>query len=98
VARFVLVIAAQFPYIDDVNINLTGIAFASSHIFTLSTFGSAIQTRGYLGQYRASNVAIASRSSPPNPPTGFARGRFFTSKSRPHCHRNSTAVHRSRTH
>jgi len=26
------------PYIDDVNINLTAVAFASSRIFTLSTF------------------------------------------------------------
>jgi len=81
------------PYIDDVNINLTGVAFASSRIFTLSTFGSAIHARGHLGQHRAFNVAIASRSPPPSPPTGFARGRFFTSKNRPHCHRNSTTVH-----
>jgi hypothetical protein len=48
---------------------------------------SAIQARDHLGLYRASNVAIASRSPPPSPPTGFARGRFFTSKDRPHCHR-----------
>jgi Phosphopantetheine attachment site len=40
------------------------------------------------------HVAIASRSPPPSPPTGFARGRFFISKNRPHCHRNSTTVHR----
>src|SRR5262249_21980850 len=93
-ARFILVIAVQFPNIDDVNINLTGVAFASTHIFTLSTFGNAIQARGHVGQYRASDVAIASRSPPPSPPTGFARGRLFTSKSRPHCHRNFAAVHR----
>src|SRR5262249_25106116 len=68
--RFVPVIAAQFPYIDDVNINLTGVAFASSRIFTLSTFGSAIQARAHLGRYRASNVAIASRSPPPAPRPG----------------------------
>src|SRR5262249_18192610 len=49
---------------------------------------SAIQARDHLCLYRASNVAIASRSPPPSPPTGFARGRFFTSKDRPHCHRN----------
>src|SRR5215467_3611971 len=91
------------PYIDDVNINLTGVAFASSRIFTLSTFGSAIQARGHLGQHRAFNVAIASRSPPPSPPTGFARGRFFTSKDRPHCHRLAIARtdqprHVERTH
>jgi len=32
--------------------------------------------------------------TPQPPDTGFARGRFFTSKNRPHCHRNSTTVHR----
>src|SRR5262245_24321942 len=68
------------PYIDDVNINLTGVTFASSRIFTLSTFGSAIQARGHVGQYRASDVAIASRSPTPSPPTGCARGRFFASE------------------
>jgi hypothetical protein len=37
-------------HIDDVNVHLTGVAFAGSRIFTLSTFGSAIQARGLLGQ------------------------------------------------
>src|SRR5262249_2363969 len=32
--------AAQFPYIDDVNIYLTGVAVAGRRIFTLSTFGT----------------------------------------------------------
>jgi len=89
--------------IDNVNIDLTGVVFASSRIFTLSILGSAIQARGHLGQYRASNIAIASRSPPPSPPTGFARGRFFTSKDRPHCHRLAIARtdqprHVERTH
>jgi len=53
------------PYIDDVNIHLTGVAFAGSRIFTLSTFDGAIQTRGRLGQHRASNIAIATRFRDP---------------------------------
>src|SRR5262249_34837200 len=73
------------PYIDDVNINLTDVALAGRCIFTLSIFGSAIQTRGSLGRLRASNIAIADSAIPvpPTPRTGFARGRFFTSKNRP---------------
>src|SRR5262249_26140385 len=43
---------------------------------------------GRLGQYRASNVVIASPSPPPSPPTRFARRPVLTSKDRPHCHRN----------
>jgi hypothetical protein len=48
----------------------------------------------------ASNTSIAINSAipvtlPPDPRTGFARGRFFTSKSRPQrCYGNSLAVHR----
>jgi len=56
------------PYIDDVNINLTGVAVAGRRIFTLSTFGSAIQTRGRLGQHRATNLAIATRFRDPGHP------------------------------
>jgi carbon-monoxide dehydrogenase small subunit len=39
-------------------------------IFTLSTFGSAIQKRDRLGQYRVSNLAIPDSAIPvtPNPP------------------------------
>src|SRR5262245_30323592 len=74
-----------YPYIDAVNIRLTGVAFAGRHIFTLSILGGAIQARGRLS--RASNIAIATRfrdpGHAPNPRTGFARGRFFTSRSRP---------------
>src|SRR5262249_58530483 len=53
---------------DDVNINLTGVAVAGRRIFTLSTFGSAIQTRGRLGQHRATNLAIATRFRDPGHP------------------------------
>jgi hypothetical protein len=67
-ARFVLVIAAQFPHIDDVNINLTGVAFASSRIFTPSTFGSAIQARGHLGQYRGIRRSHRVPVTSPQPP------------------------------
>jgi hypothetical protein len=56
------------PYIDDVNINLTGVAFASSRIFTLSTFGSG-NTRARLsrpasGTQRRHRVPVTS----PQPP------------------------------
>jgi hypothetical protein len=64
-ARFILVIAAPFPYIDDVNINLTGLAFASSRMFTPSIFGSAIHAI----QTRTGHPTLPSRSrSPPQPP------------------------------
>src|SRR5262249_8146290 len=83
-ARLVAIIAAH-SYIDAVNIRLTGVAFAGRHIFTLSILGGAIQARSRLGW--ASNIAIATKfrdpGHAPNPRTGFARGRFFTSKSRP---------------
>jgi hypothetical protein len=36
---------SAIPYIDDVNIYLTGVAVVSRSIFTLSTFGSAIHAR-----------------------------------------------------
>ena len=55
------------PYIDDVNIHLTGIAFAGSRIFTLSALGGAIQVRGRLGR-RASYIAITTRFRDPGPP------------------------------
>ena len=77
--------AAQFPHIDDVNINLTDVAFASSRIFTLSTFGSAIQALDRLGIQRRHRVPV---TSPPQPPDRVARGRFFPSKDRPHWYRN----------
>jgi hypothetical protein len=66
-ARLVVVIVL-IPYIDDVNIYLTGVAFAGRRIFTPSTFGSAIQTRGRLSQHRASNIAIAIRFRDPGHP------------------------------
>jgi len=57
---------AQFPYIDDVNIRLTGVAFPGNRIFTLSTFGSARQERGVSAG--ASNIAIATRFRDPGHP------------------------------
>jgi hypothetical protein len=78
----------SFPYIDDVNIRLTGVAFAASRIFTLSTFGTQYKREFVSVSIGASNIAIATKFRDPghlspDPPTGFARGRFFTSKSRP---------------
>ena len=57
-------------HIDDVNVHLTGVAFAGSHIFTLSTFGSAIQARGRLGQQRTSSLQLDSAIpvTTPEPP------------------------------
>jgi hypothetical protein len=102
-----VVVIVLIPYIDDVNIYLTDVAFAGKRIFTPSTFGSAIQTRGRLSQHWASNIAIATRfrdlGHPPTPRTGFARGRLFTSKSRPQTlllaavKRTDTADERRRT-
>src|SRR5262252_3943831 len=85
------------PHIDDVNINLTGVAFASSRIFTLSTFGTAIQARGHFGHYRISNVAIASRSPPPNPLPDRVRVRPVLHREGPAAlPPQSTTVHRGK--
>src|SRR5262245_59038087 len=56
--------------------HLTDVAFVGSFIFTLSTLTSARQAR--LGKRRAFRDP-----GHPRPLTGFARGRFFTLKSRP---------------
>ena len=58
--------------------HLTGVAFVGSCIFTLSTFVGARQAN--LGKRWPS---IPRSRSPPRPLTGFARGRFFSLKSRP---------------
>src|SRR5258706_13408253 len=83
---------AQFLYIDDVNINLTSVAFASRPIFTPSTFWSAIQARSSRptsGIQPRHRVPVTS-PQPPNPPTGSARGRFFTSRNRPQVATNNS--------
>src|SRR5262245_63725225 len=75
-----------YPYIDAVNIRLTGVAFAGRHIFTLSILGGAIQREVVSAGHQTSPSQLDSAipvTPPPTPRTGFARGRFFTSKSRP---------------
>ena len=62
-------------HIDDVNIHLTGIAFAGSRIFTLSTFGrntSARSSRPSVGgiPHRHRNQISRSRSPSPTPEPG----------------------------
>jgi hypothetical protein len=65
------VVIAAYSNIDDVNIRLTGVAFAGSRIFTLSIFGSAIKTRGRLRQQHPASPSQLDPAIPvtsPDPP------------------------------